>query len=390
VRVLLAPGSFGELSAPTAAEVMAETWARAAGDAVTALPLAEGGEGLLDVVHAARGGRLALVSVPGPLGGELPAAVLTVGTTAYVEATQVVGTHLVAPGDGVADGSSEGVGRLLLAARRGGAARVVVGLGPAACCDAGAGVLRALGLDVAALGQGSHGPAGAATHDLPGLAELRRGWAACDLVAACAEDLPLDGPSGAAARGRVAAVPDGVEAVVAVVAAAARAERAAPLPGRGAGLDVAGGPGTAGAWPSPHAPRTGAGGGIAFAVAALGGRLLDGVHVVADVVGLPAAVAAADLVVTGGRRVDADELRRGVVGAVARAGLSAGVPVVAVAGDVEASRRELATAGVAAAYPLRAPPGPFGKGAAGEEDVTGARLAARTRRVAATWSPRRR
>jgi glycerate kinase len=326
--------------------------------------------------------------VPGPLGDAVPAAVLKVGATAYVEAAQAIGAHLLPPGGAaraVSHGTSEGVGRLLLAARATGAARIVVGLGTAAVCDAGAGALLALGLGQAALGGGARGLAALTAGDLHGLVPLRERWAGQDVVAACAGARPLTGPGGAAGAAAARGVREGVEAFAAAAGAALRAT----APARAA-LPVHGGGGRAIA--SPLAPRTGAGGGLGFAIALLGGRLLDGADVVADAVALADAVARADLVVTGGRRVDDDELHLGVVGVVARAGLAAGVPVVAVAGEVEVSRRALAAAGVAGAYAVHQPPGPYAAPSAGTHGtaVSVDSLAARTRRVAVTWSPSRR
>src|SRR5690606_1460470 len=97
------------------------------------------------------GGRSLPLTVRGPLGEPVLASVLhvpgTAGGTAYVEAGQVIGRHLAA--DDAAwrcahEGTSAGLGELLLAALGTGASRIVVGLGAAATHDVGAGMLAAL------------------------------------------------------------------------------------------------------------------------------------------------------------------------------------------------------------------------------------------------------
>ena len=97
VRGLVAPDKFaGTRSAVEAAAAIAEGWRRTApDDVVVQVPLADGGPGFLDVLHASLGGELLELEVGGPLGEPVPAAVLLVGTTAYVESAQACGLHLV-------------------------------------------------------------------------------------------------------------------------------------------------------------------------------------------------------------------------------------------------------------------------------------------------------
>ncbi|MBX9246576.1 glycerate kinase, partial [Actinotalea ferrariae] len=122
--------------------------------------------------------------------------------------------------------------------------------------------------------------------------------------------------------------------------------------------------------------------GIGFALAALGARVLSGAQVVADAVGLAAAVARADLVVTGEGALDWQSLHGKVVSAVAGAGLEHGVPVVAVAGQVHLGRREWGAAGIAGAYAVAERPDQVQASLADPASA----LAARAERVARTWS----
>src|SRR4051794_10001708 len=144
MRVLVAPDKFaGTLTAVEAAEAIAEGWRRQApDDELDLAPMADGGPGFVDVLHAALGGELLAVTVRGPHGAPTPATFLLDGTTAYVEAAQACGLHLTG-GEDAETATTFGVGELLLAARDAGATRIVAGLGGSGTNDGGAGPLRA-------------------------------------------------------------------------------------------------------------------------------------------------------------------------------------------------------------------------------------------------------
>ena len=128
-------------------------------------------------------------------------------------------------------------------------------------------------------------------------------------------------------------------------------------------------------------PGTGAPGGLAFALLALGGRRAPGAAVVSEATGLTAALLGSDLVLTGEGTFDWQSLRGSPVTAVAHAAMQAGVPVVVVAGQVTVGRRELAAAGIEAAYPVAERAAQLEAALA---DPAGT-LRARVRRVARTW-----
>ena len=131
MRVLIAPDKFaGTLTAVAAAAAIAEGWRRTAPDDVLVeVPLADGGPGFVDVLHACVGGDLVPVRVSGPVGEPVDAALLVVGGTAYVETAQACGLHLVPEPRDPRSTTTYGVGELVRAAREAGARRVVLGLG---------------------------------------------------------------------------------------------------------------------------------------------------------------------------------------------------------------------------------------------------------------------
>src|SRR5262245_45860002 len=93
MRVLIAPDKFaGTLTAVEAAEAIAEGWRRRApDDELDLVPMADGGPGFVDVLHASLGGDLLAVTVRGPLGEDVPGSVLLIDGTAYVESAQACG-----------------------------------------------------------------------------------------------------------------------------------------------------------------------------------------------------------------------------------------------------------------------------------------------------------
>ncbi|GAA1631481.1 glycerate kinase [Georgenia ruanii] len=402
MRVLLAPDRFsGALTAVAAARALARGWAAGApDDDLVEAPMSDGAAGFLDVVAAARGGTLVPATVPGPLGEPVPAAVLHVpgagGGTAYVEADQVLGRHLVAEPDrraAATTGTSAGLGALLAAAVRTGAGRVVVGLAAAAVHDAGAGLLaglaRALGVGGFPDGFDRGGTALATLPPVPAEAvpAVRAALGGVDLVLALANDVPLLGLHGAGALlGQDPAVGPATaqELERAVGHGAAVLERAAAdVAVARPALALAGGTGEPARTRLARQEGSGAGGGAAFALRLLGARALPGAEVVADAVGLAARVSEADLVVTGTSVLDAAALTASVPATVGRLALVRGVPVVAVAEAVETSRHEVAQIGVSGTYALverrrgRPAPGPV---------TPVARLEERAARLARTWS----
>ena len=337
----MAPDRFaGSLSASEAAAAMAAGWARSAPyDETTLLPLSDGGPGFLDVLHEHLGGEVAVVTVHGPLGEPVPARVLVEGTTAYVEAAEAVGLHLLRPDQrDPAASSSEGVGELVAAAVETGARRVVVGVGGTVTTDGGQGLVAAL----------------------DGLAAGRERVAAVELVLASATDAPLMGHSGAAhgfaaAKGADRATREAMETDL--------REWATRTDG---GLAVR--------------PGAGAGGGIGFGLMLLGAERVNGTELVAAAAGLEVKVREVDVALTGLAVFDWEALRGRVVVAVARAAAQCGRPTVVLADRVDVGRRELSSTGVDAAYAVE--DAPVGDDAHTAED----RLTALAARVARTWS----
>ena len=147
VIVVVAPAPFkGALSAAEAARAIG-AGLRLAGAETRLAPVADGGEGTMDALVEAGGGRRRSFAVADPLGRPVDAALgLLPGGTAVVELAQASGWERLAPGERDAEATSTaGTGQLVRAALDLGATRVVVAVGGSATTDGGLGLARALG-----------------------------------------------------------------------------------------------------------------------------------------------------------------------------------------------------------------------------------------------------
>ena len=364
MRVLIAPDKFaGTLSAVEAAEAIATGWRRRApDDELELVPMADGGPGFVDVLHASLGGELLAVTVRGPYTHPVPGTVLVQDGTAYVESAQACGLHLTPKADRhPEDATTYGVGELVRAAVGSGATRVVVGLGGSGTNDGGAGLLAALGAASSppdGLTRGASGLADLESVDLAGARDLVAG---VELVAASDVDNPLLGLRGATnVFGPQKGVGDDrLQAVDALL------ERLAGATDKKVAL-------TKGA---------GSAGGLGFGLLLLGATRLPGLDIVAEAVGLSERARRADLVITGEGAFDFSSRSGKVPYGVAVIAADAVRPCVALAGQVLVGSREMRALGVESAHSM--------VDLVGEEasfaDPAGS-LAALAERTARSWS----
>ncbi|KQS66444.1 glycerate kinase [Modestobacter sp. Leaf380] len=338
MRIVIAPDKFkGTLDADGVADAIAAGVVRVHPDAEVLLrPVADGGDGT--VAAALRAGWTPLaVRVAGPDGEPRQAVLALDGGTALVELATAAGLHLAPPAPLTA--TTRGVGDLLLAALEAGARRLVVGIGGSATTDAGTGMLTALGVRFLDAAGDALPPGGAALArlDRVDVTGLDPRLAGVDVLIATDVDNPLTGPRGAAAvfGPQKGATPDDVAVLDAALA------RFAAVVRRDLGVEVDAVPGAGGA-----------GGTAAGALAVLGARVTSGADLVCDLVGLDAALAGADLCLTGEGALDEQTLSGKAPAVVARRAAAAGVPCVGIAGVVRLAPAELAAAGFAAGHAL--------------------------------------
>jgi glycerate kinase len=319
---IVAPDKFrGSLSAAAAADAMA-AGVEATGFSARRIPLADGGEGTLDALLAARGGSTRTTSVTGPLGEPVAAqwGFLPDGT-GVVEMARASGLQLVtgrspsqAPAPATTDAkaavagmrndplraSTRGTGELIAAALRGGARRVIVGVGGSATTDGGLGAVDALGWSLVG-------------YDVT---------VACDVTTPFLDAATVYGPQKGATSAQVSLL-------------TRRLARLAEVYRDRTGVDVT------------ELEGGGAAGGLAGGLAAIGAQLEPGFDVVARAAGLDDALAGADLVVTGEGKLDASSFEGKVVGGVLDWAADEGDAVrVVIAGQAtQAGRDELSVLG---------------------------------------------
>jgi glycerate kinase len=250
-------------------------------------PVADGGEGTVEVLLTALGGQTGGARVHDPLGREVNAgfALVEDGTTAIVEVAQASGLDLVAEHERDAEAASTaGTGELILTAVEAGASEVVVAAGGSATTDGGAGAIEAIGQ--------SGGLGGAA------------------LLVLCDVHTPFEQAAA------VFAPQKGADAAAVTRLTRRLRTQAAKLPRDPRGV-----------------PMTGAAGGLAGGLwAAFGARLAPGAAFVLDALGFDARMRAARAVVTGEGQLDTSTLLGKAAGEVAVRARQAGVPSHAIAG----------------------------------------------------------
>ncbi len=400
MRVLVAPGPmFPEpggvpvagpelgLDAHGVAAQIAVGWAHdRPDDVVTILPLPDGGPGTAQALPEARVASRTALHAAGPLGQirevdllrlqHAAPAVMSSARRGVMGATWLLDAArlLALPADReqasleAQSGTTAGLGQALAAALRLTAPgdMLVVTLASTAVHDGGLGALEALG----------------------GLESARALIAGRELVLALADDTPLGGVSGAGQALSEVSTLSGERAQELNLKACAAASRIAELAfaNQGGTLPIVGA-GAEGASPSSVVSRgTGAGGGAALVLRALGARALPGPRVMARLLDLDGAVAGQDLVVTAAGEVF-DVVADCVVAVVGEAAVNSALPTVLIAGRMAAPRGELAAAGVVSAYSLEGTDGnrEGGWNAGGAVQLR-ARLVEMGARLARTWS----
>ena len=293
MRLVAAPDKFrGTASARDIAGAIAAA-AVAHGWEAAVVPMADGGEGTLDVF----GGPNRTTLVTGPLGDPVEAPWRLDRDRAVVEMAAASGLLLAggAEGNDPIAATTAGTGELLVAALEAGATRVVVGLGGSATTDGGYGAVRAM----------------------EPLARFRRVRieVACDVQTRFEDAAEVFGPQKGASPAQVRLL-------------ARRLQRLVQVYRDDFGVDVA------------AVDGGGAAGGLAGGLAAVGARLVPGVPLVAEEVGLMDELERCHLVVVGEGRLDATSFEGKVVGGVAELARIEGLDVLAVCGQVD--HRDLA------------------------------------------------
>ena len=299
------------------------------------LPMADGGDDTLDVLMAAEAGRPYSALVQGPRGEPVKAlwGVLGDGRTAVIEMAQASGIRLLAPEQrDPRVTSTYGTGQLIAAALEAGYRSLLVGVGGSATVDAGTGALTALGVRFLDANGRELAPGGASLARLARIdtAKLDQRARRATIRVACDVNMTLCGPRGswrfAAQKGADESASHELEAAL---------EHFARVVTEQLGIDLR------------FLPYGGPAGGLAGGLHAfLGASLEPGAELVLEAGGWGKLLPTADLVLIGEGMIDANTFRGKGPGKVASMAQRAGVPVIAIAGQIAQDAPELAAQGI--------------------------------------------
>jgi glycerate 2-kinase len=349
MRIAVAPNAFrGSLTAIEATNAIIAGLLRSALHdlQIVEMPLADGGDGTLDILFHFLGGQRLKLTVTGPNGDPVDAemALLADGKTALIEIARASGVELIPREQrNPLIATTYGTGELIHAALDRGYHHLLIGIGGSATVDGAAGAVQALGarlLDAtgADIPRGGGALEQLASIDASALLPLLEN---VEVTVLCDVTNPLIGPNGAARifgpqKGATPAMVETLEANL---------THFAEIIYRDLGLDVA------------DLPGGGAAGGLgAGLVAFLKARLASGGATLIDLLGYEKKLADVDLVITGEGKLDGQTTGGKAVQSIAQAAARAGVPVVALAGTLDADSAALNAIGVQAAWSII--PGP--------------------------------
>ena len=321
--IVISDSFKGSLSSGEICDIARACFAEVLSDCeLTAIPVADGGEGTVDCFHQVCGGELVPVTVQGPFGQDMEAAYLRLdGSRAVIEMASSAGLPLVGDRRDPRITSTYGVGQQIRHAVEQGSTQILLGLGGSCTNDGGCGCAAALGVRFLDRAGQAFVPTGGtldqiAHIDVSGARQLLQ---TVKLTAMCDIDNPMHGPTGASyifgpQKGADPAMVEFLDGQLKALDAVIQRElhrAVADVPSAGA----------AGAF----------GAGI---LAFLDGTLCPGIEAVLDLVDFDGKLNDCDLVITGEGRFDSQSIRGKVVSGVSRRAKRQGVPVAVIAGSV--------------------------------------------------------
>lgn len=344
IKIAVAPNAFREsMSSVEAAEAIA-TGLRES-DLVcepVLMPLADGGNGTLEVWQQAVGADLITIPTKDALGRSVEAQFGLKGQTAMVEMARASGIELLKPDErNPLLTTTYGTGELIAAAIEHGASEILVGLGGSATVDGGAGALQALGARL--LDKWDHPIpfGGGRLNELDRIEPeaLQAKLAGVSIKVMSDVNNPLVGPDGAAP---VFGPQKGATADM-VKQLAANLKHFADIVARDMNIEIA------------DVPGTGAAGGIAGGLYGVAGAtIVSGVELMIEAAGYHKRLATGDirLLITGEGQLDSQTKSGKAPLGIAEVAQQYDIPVIAIAGSITASQAELRDWGFVTAFSL--------------------------------------
>ena len=344
MKIVIAPQGFKEgltgIEVARAAAVGARrVWEEAE---IILLPVADGGDGTLQSLVDASGGRIVTSIVQDPLGRNIEAdwGALGDNTTAVIEMARSSGLALLAVDErDPLIASTYGVGQLMLDAVNSGFRKLIIGIGGSATNDGGAGMAQAIGAELSDA-QGNQIKRGGAALlklnrvDVAGIPlEIQE----AEIEVACDVNNPLCGPTGASAIFGPQKGAD--EYAVALLDGAL--QRFSDIIERDINKLVS------------EVPGAGAAGGLGAGLLAFtNATLRPGADIVMDALDVDVQLEGASLVIVGEGQIDRSTVFNKAPVAVASRAKPLGIPTIAIAGSLGDGWREVHEHGISAAFAI--------------------------------------
>jgi glycerate 2-kinase len=345
MKIITAPDSFkGSICAADVCLAMEKGILRVVGDAtIDKIPLADGGEGTVNALVSATGGRFRVSRITGPLGTPVNATwgVLGDGTTVVIEMAAASGLTLIpAEKRNPLCTTSYGTGELIKEAVRSGCRKIILGIGGSATTDFGTGMAQALGVrfynsqdrEITEFMNGSL-MGEVRKIEMHGIRELGK---SCEIMIACDVDNPLLGPQGAVStyspqKGATPEMCMMLERNMHSIAdvAAQYGEDVREKPGSGAAGGLGGG-----------------------AMVFLKAILESGIQLVLGACHFEQRIQNSDIILTGEGAIDMQTAHGKVIAGVAGVARKHDIPVVAVAGKMAVDSAVMDQMGVTACFSL--------------------------------------
>ena len=344
MKIVIAPDSFKEsLTALEAATAIENGMKKILPEAsFVKVPMADGGEGTVQSLVDATGGKIINKTVTGPLGTPVEAFFGISGDekTAVIEMAAASGLHLVPPGDrNPLITTTRGTGELIAAALDYGVEQIIIGIGGSATNDGGAGMARALGIMLLDTDGKEIGEGGGALNSLAAvnIAGIDKRLDSVKIDVACDVDNPLTGMRGAS---HIFGPQKGATQEV-VEVLDNNLHHYADIIRKDLGKDI------------EHVSGAGAAGGLGGGLMAfLSAELKRGVDIVLEATKLENQLIDADFVITGEGKIDGQTIFGKTPIGVAKTAKRHNVPVIAIAGNVASDSEIVHQHGIDAVFSI--------------------------------------
>jgi len=344
MKIVIAPDSFKEcLSATKVAAAISEGIQKIVPEAeIISIPVADGGEGTVEALVSATGGKIVYTPSLDPLNRPIQSfyGILGDGKTAVIEMAATSGIELISPEErNPLITTTYGTGLLLKAALDEGYTNIILGIGGSATNDGGAGMAQALGFGLQDKNGNSIDQGGGCLGKLYSITHSKVHPLLSDatITVACDVQNPLLGPSGATSvyGPQKGATPEMLEELE------KNMTHFAGILQQKFGMNFA------------DIPGSGAAGGLAAGLMAFcKARLVSGFDLVAQLTHLEDHIAQASLIFTGEGKIDSQTAFGKTISGVAKLAKKQQVPVIALAGKMEDDLTELYNQGVTSVFAI--------------------------------------